>query len=250
LRKTPTLALGLLASVAFTGGAVAQAPAPSHTLEMGVAPSKAGTSKKPKAVTRLKLGISNDQASKTTASRIEISFPKTIRINPRGFATCSERTLEERGTSACPSKSRLGTGTATAVLGPLSATPAPLQFKNTFFVGSSTRLHIFLEQVGGDVRKVLIGKISRAGGSYGQKLTIDIPRDVQEPVPGTFSALSDIETTLSGRTGSGSRRHGIFEFRGCVGRKLNFRSKLTYVPNPTPPAATTSTATDTVACTR
>jgi hypothetical protein len=48
---------------------------------------------------------------------------------------------------------------------------------------------------------VLIGKISRAGGSYGQKLTIDIPRDVQEPVPGTFSALSDIETTLRGTDG-------------------------------------------------
>jgi hypothetical protein len=43
---------------------------------MGVAPSKAGTSKKPKACHALKLGISNDQASKTTASRIEISFPE------------------------------------------------------------------------------------------------------------------------------------------------------------------------------
>lgn len=248
LRKTPPIALGLLASVAFTGGAVAQAPTPSHELQMSVSPSKAGTSKKPKAVTRLKLDIANNQASQTTASKIEISFPKTLRFNTKGFTTCSAAKLEASGPSSCSSKSRLGGGTASAVVNPTSASPAPLAFKNTFFVGSATSLNIFLTQTGGDVAKVLIGKISRAGGAYGQKLTIAIPADLQQPAPNVFSALSDIETSLSGTTGSGSKKHSFLESTGCSGGKYGFQSKLTYAPNPNPPASSTSTATDTVTC--
>ncbi|MBA2515733.1 MAG: hypothetical protein H0V22_00175 [Solirubrobacterales bacterium] len=248
LRKTPPIVLGLLASVVFTGGAVAQAPEPSHTLQMGVTPSKAGTAKNPKALTKLKLSITNDKAAKTTASKIEISLPKTIRFNTKGFTTCSAAKLDAEGPAGCSSKSRLGVGTASAVLGPTSPTPAPLEFKNTFFVGSATTLNIFLEQTGGDVRKLLIGKISNAGGKYGQKLSIAIPGDLQQPVPGTYSALSDIATSLSGTAGSGSKKHGILESRGCVGGKYAFQSKLTYAPNPDRPAARTSTATDTVSC--
>ncbi len=243
LRKTPPIVLGLLASVVFTGGAVAQAPEPSHTLQMGVTPSKAGTAKNPKALTKLKLSITNDKAAKTTASKIEISFPKTIRFNTKGFTTCSAAKLDAEGPAGCSPKSRLGVGTASAVFG-----PAALEFKNTFFVGSATTLNIFLEQTGGEIRKVLIGKISNAGGKYGQKLSIAIPGDLQQPVPGSYSALSDIATSLSGTVGSGSKKHGILESRGCVGGKYAFRSKLTYAPNPDPPAARTSTATDTVSC--
>lgn len=249
MRKTPTIALGLLASAAFAGGAVAQAPTPSHTVNVGVSPSKAGTKVKPRAVS-FKLAIANNQAAKTTVSKIEISFPKTIKIDPRGFVTCSAARLDAEGPSGCPAKSRLGSGTASAILGPTTAKPTPLAFKNTFFVGSATSLNVFLAQTGGDVRKVLLGKISRAGGKYGQKLTISIPPDVQQPVPGVYSALSDIATSLKGTAGSGSKKHGIFELNGCTGGKLNFQTKLTYAANPTRPAAAGSTATDSVNCTR
>lgn len=250
MRKTPTLALGLVASVAFTGGAVAQAPEPSHTLQISVTPSKAGTAKAPRAVSRLKLAISNDKEAGTTASRIEISFPKTIRFNARGFRICSAVTLDKSGPAGCSSRSRLGGGTASAVVNPTSATPTPLKFRNTFFVASATRLHIFLEQTNGDraVRKVLVAKIGNAGGKYGQKLTIDIPRDLQQPADNVFSALADLGTSLSATAGTGSKRHSILESRGCLGGQYDFRSKLTYVPNPNPPAASTSTATDTVSC--
>jgi len=248
LRKTPTLALGLLASVAFTGGAVAQAPAPSHTSQMGITPSQAGTSKKPKSVTKWSLAIRNDKAAGSTASKIEISLPKTLKLNTKGFTTCSESKLSNSGPASCSPKSRLGGGTASAVLGPTSPSPAPLAFKNTFFVGSATTFNIFLEQVGGDVAKVLVGKISKAGGAYGQKLTISIPKDLQQPVPGTYSALADIKASLRGMAGSGSKKHSFLESTGCSGGKWRFRTKLTYAPNPDPPASTTSTATDSVRC--
>lgn len=248
MRKTPPLALGLLASVAFTGGAVAQAPTPSHTLQMNVSPSTAGTVSKPRAATTFKLAVSNNKASKTTASRIEVSFPKTLRINPKGFTTCSARTIEDEGPGACSPKSRLGGGKASAIVNPNGAQPAPLEFTNTFFVGSATSLHIFLKQTGGDVSKVLVGKISRAGGKYGQKLSISIPADIQQPTAGVFAALSDLDTSLKATAGTGSKKHGIIESTGCTGGKYTFQTKLTYAPNPNPPAARTSTATDSVTC--
>jgi hypothetical protein len=250
LRKSLTVGLGLLASVALTGGAVAQAPPPSHTTDMGITPSKAGTSKKPKAVTQWKLAISNNRAAGTTASKIEISFPKTLKLNTRGFTTCTVAKLNDTGPATCSSKSRLGGGTASAVLGPTSATPAALEFSNSFYVGSATTLNIFLQQTNGDrtVARILIGKIAKAGGKYGQKLTISIPGDLQQPVPGVFSALSDIAATLKGTAGSGSKKHSFLESTGCSGGKWGFQTKITYVPNPNPPGATTSTATDSVTC--
>ena len=238
------LAVGVLAATAITGTAVAQT-APSHTVDASVSPSKAGTKKKPRNVTTT-LNISNNREAGTTASRIEINLPSGLKMNPRGFPVCSETTITEEGIEACPSKSRLGTGTAAAVVNPTSPTPSNLTFRNTFFVGGSNFLNIFLEQSPGDVRAVLKGTITQSG----RKLSIDIPEDLQQPAPGVYSALTDIRTKLKGTTGSGSRKHGFFELFDCKGGKGTTTTKLTYVPNPNPPAASSSTATDTSRCSK
>jgi hypothetical protein len=184
LRKSPAIAVGVAATLALGGGiAVAQNPAGTHTLQMSVQPSKAGTPKKPKAIKKLKLEIDNNAESKTTASRIEIFFPKTIKINTKGFKTCSASKIETQGAGACSSKSKLGTGTARAVVNPQGANPAPVLFRNTFYVGSRTSLSIALKQEGGDINRVLVAKIGKAPGKFGQKLSIDIPADLQQPAP-------------------------------------------------------------------
>ncbi len=135
------------------------------------------------------------------------------------------------------------------MVNPRSATPSPISFKNTFFVSSAKDLTIFLEQTDGQVRRILQAKISSAGGGkFGQKLTIDIPEDLQQPAPGVYAALTDIAVKLKGTTGKGKKKHGIFEARGCTGGLHDFQTRITYAPNPTPPAAPNSTATDTVAC--
>jgi len=182
LRKTPTLLVGLLATGAIATTAVAQT-AGSHTSNVGVSPSDAGTTKKPKAVT-LRLGISNNREAGTTASRIEITLPSGLKMNPKGFPICSQAKIEDEGTNACPSKSRLGSGTAAAVVNPNAASdndpntePSNLTFRNTFFVGGSNFLNIFLVQSPGEVRAVLKGKITQSG----RKLSIDIPEDLQQP---------------------------------------------------------------------
>ena len=248
LRKTPLIAVGLAATLALGGTAVAQDDAaPGHDLQTSVSPAKAGTKKKPKNVAT-SLEISNNEKAGTTVKTIEIDFPKTIRMNTKGFKICSQDTIETEGPTACPKNSKLGTGTAAAVINPKSTMPAPINFKNTFFVGGKKKLHIYLEQTDGSVRKVLIGKIGKAGGKYGQKLTIQIPGDLQQPGPGVFSALTDIETKLKGTTGSGKKKHGFFESIGCKGGLYDFQTKLFYAPNPNPPAASKAEATDTVDC--
>jgi hypothetical protein len=250
LRKTPTIVLGLAATLAMAGGAVAQTDAPSHTSKVTISPSKAGTKTKPKAVST-KLTISNSRASGTTAKRIEIFFDKNIRMSPKGFPLCSASKVENDGSDACPSGSKLGTGTAGAVVNPTGAggkAPTPLAFKNTFFVGSSKSLTIFLEQTNGDVRAILVGKISKASGKYGQKLSIDIPENLQQPAPDVYSALTDIATSLKGTTGSGSKKHGFFESLGCTGGKYSFQTRITYAPNPTAPSKPSSTNAGTGNC--
>jgi hypothetical protein len=251
LRKSPIVALGLTAALGFGGVAIAQEDtSPGHTLQVTVSPAKAGKKKKPKNV-KVGLDIQNNKASGTTAKQIVVKFPKTIKMNPKNFKTCSEATLDPstgEGPDACPKGSKLGSGTAGAVVNPGSATPAPLNFKNTFFVGGKKQLNIYLEQTNGDVRKLLIGKIGKAGGKYGQQLTIDIPEDLQQPAPQVYSALTDIKTSLKGTAGKGKKKHGFFESRGCTGGLYDFQTQISYAPNPNPPAADKSEANDSVDC--
>ena len=250
MRKTPTIALGIAVSLAFAGGAIAQTDTtPSHTVDMTVKPSKAGTKKKPKAVS-VKLEISSNKAAGTTASRIEIFAPKGLKMNPRGFPVCSEDTLINDGPGACPKGSKVGSGTAAAVVNPRGAAPAPVSFTNTFYVASRNRLNINLISSDESINRTFPVRIGSARGKYGQKLTIDIPADLQQPAPGIYSALTDITTTLKGTAGRGSRKHGLWELSACSARKLDFQTRISYVGNPDPPAAANSTATDSVRCSR
>lgn len=249
MRKTQTVVVGLLATAALGGTAVAQTATPSHTLDSSFSPSKAGTTSKPRSVA-VKLNISNSRAAGTTASKIEINLSRGLKMNPKGFPICSTSTIEDQGISECPTKSRLGTGTAAAVVNPgaesdnnPATSPSNLTFKNTFFVGGSNFLNIYLEQSGGAVRATLKGTISNGG----RRLTIPIPEDLQQPATGVYSALTDIKTSLKGTT-SGSKKHGFFELSKCAGGSITVSTKLTYVPNPNPPAKTTSTASDRQRC--
>ncbi len=245
MRKTRTIALGLIASLSFAGVAIAQSADPSHTVDIsvGAGSPKAGKKTKPKQVKKVELEIENNRAAKTTASRIEIRFPKEIKINTKGFDDCSASTLENDGPSACPRGSRLGKGTAEALVGP---DQAPLKFTNEFFVGGPKVLTINLKQVGGDVQAILLAKIKPT--PKGQKLVIDIPGNLQQPAPGLYSALTSITNELEGTTGKGRKKHGIFESTGCAKGSWEFESTLTYAANPNPPAKSKSSATDEVKC--
>jgi hypothetical protein len=244
LRKLLIAAVVAVSSVALAAVALAQDPAPSVTMTAKVSPSKAGTKAKPRAAS-ISVNIQNSKASKTTLDTLTVSLPKNIKISTKGLKTCKKSVLEAEGASGCPSGTRAGTGTAHATLDPRGQA-STLTFKIQLFVGGPKLLLVALEEASlPALRPVLDGKISKASGKYGQKLTVKITPELQQPVPGTYTALDDIQAKISLKRGKNS----LISFTGCPsGKKHNFAANLAYVPNPTPPAATTANATATARC--
>jgi hypothetical protein len=246
LRKTLIAALTALTALALAAVAIAQTP-PSIEVTATVSPSKAGTKKKPKSE-KLNLNIVNNKESKTSASKIEISIPKTLKLSTKGLKTCSVSKLDSQGKASCPKGSLAGLGTADALVNPSSANPAPLKFNVSTFVAGKNLLAFYLEQQGTDsgVQQALPAKITSVKNKvYGQKLTINIPGNLQQPAPGVYSALQNIKNSLGLKSGANALLTSI----GCPKtREHPIGVKITYVPNPNPPAASSASSVDGAPC--
>lgn len=230
---TATLALGV------AGIAYAQNPAPEPTVTAKVSPTKAGTKSKPKSV-KLTLGVVNNvEQSKATASKISISVPSTIKVSTKGLDQCtaSDEELLAGPKSVCP-KAIAGSGSARAILNPY-ASPSTLNFKVTPLVGKNEIL-FYLEQSPGAVKAVLHGKIS------GKKINIEIPGFLQQPATGVFSALAELDATLSKKKG----KNYLIASTGCSGGAHKVSVTENFVPNPTPPAVGSKTATGEAKCSK
>jgi hypothetical protein len=247
LRKYLIAAIAAVLSVAMAAVAIGQGPA-SGTLTL--TPSNAGTKKKPKAGS-IKLSVKNETKG-TTASRIDVFLPKFVRVSGKGLATC---TSAKAAAGTCPSRSKAGGGEANAVVGPTSATPAPLHFKVTAYNAGATSILFHLQQkndqgqlIPNGVSKVLTGKISRASGpNYYSKLRIDIPDDLQQPATGVYSALEDLTTSLKLKKGKNS----LIKVIGCPSNKRHVLGVLiTYAPNPGPPPRPSGSAEATSKCSK
>jgi hypothetical protein len=242
LRKYLIAVIAALASIALASVAVAQDEDVSSTTSLS--PSKAGTKSKPKPVT-VKTFIKNNVPG-TTASKIEIDFPKTVKISGKGLTKCAPAEFAKPGGKAnCPAKSKAGTGVSHAILRDSSGQGGtPLNFDVTAFVGGNNLVIFYIEQQGGGVTKALQGKISSASGKFKQKLVITIPPDLQQPTTGLYGALQDIRSTLYNKKGT----HSLLTTNGCKKKKHRFGAKLTFAPNPAPPPKPTASGTSTAKC--
>lgn len=238
MRKLLIVALAALTSIAMATVAVAQNTDVESTASL--TPSKAGTKSKPKPV-RFKTFIKNNVPN-TTASKIEILVPKTVKVSGKGLTACPATEFSKPGGKAnCKSASKAGTGLSHAVVGP---NRVALDFNVTAYVGGPTTIIFYIEQIGGSVTKALVGKISSASGKYSQKISIGIPPDLQQPAPGLYGALTDLRSNLYNKKGDKS----LFTSVGCKSKKHNFGAKLTFVPNPAPPPKTTTSGTTVAKC--
>jgi hypothetical protein len=228
-----------VATLAFgvAGIAYAQAPAPDPTVSATITPAKAGTTSKPKSV-KMKLEVTNNVSeSKATAAKIAITFPSTLKLSTKGLDQCTatDDELLAGPKTVCP-KAIAGSGEAHAIVNPY-ANPAKVTFKLTPVIGKNELL-FYLEQSPGSVKAILHGKIS------GKKLTISIPAFLQQPAPGTYSALSDLTTTLQKKKGS----NYLISTVGCKSKAHKVSVTETFVPNPTPPGKTSATVTGNAKC--
>ncbi len=254
MRKTMIVAVAALTALLVATVAWAQNPAPAPELTVKTSPTKAGTKKKPKSV-KLNLKVENNVESKTTMDTLDVYLPKTMRIDGKGFKKCDYIALASNGTDACPAGSKAGTGSANAILGPHGASPAPLAFKVTAFIGGKNLILFDLQQTNGSVHTALKGTVKKASGKYGSRLSIKVPDgkgeyaafpNIQQPAPGVYSALVDLQATISAKKG----KNVLVGSTGCKGKKNPFKTTLKYSDNPTPPAARTASDEITVKCSK
>jgi opacity protein-like surface antigen len=231
LRKSLIAALAAVLSLAIAAVAVAQNPDPSTSapdVRVTVSPAKAGTKKKPRNST-LKLFVKNNRTD-ATVNTITVNVAKNVKLNGKGFKYCSASKLNSQGKTACPAGSKAGSGTANAVVGP---DRVPLKFTVDAYVGGKSSIIFYTQQVGGTVRKALVGKVSKTSGKYGSKIVIKIDDDLQQPAFGVFSSLVDLNTTIKAKRG----KNYLVTTNGCPkDRKHRFGVKFGFRPNATFPA--------------
>ena len=236
---TATLALGM------AGAAYAQTPAPVVDATASVSPSKAGTKSKPKSE-KLKLSVKNSAESKTTASKITITLPSSLKVSTSGLDQCKVTDDELLADLDSCKKSVAGKGSANALVNPFATAPAPLNFRVTPMVGNKELL-FYLAQVDSNgslqpngVKAILHGKIS------GRKMTIAIPTFLQQPAPGTYSALLGLQVELSEKKGD----KALVTSTTCASKAHKVGVKVDFVPNPNPPAASSASDTAEAKCSK
>jgi hypothetical protein len=234
LRKTFLVAGVATLALGTAGVAFAQAPDPSITASIKLSPGKAGTKAKPKSH-KLTLSIKNDPASKTTASQIKIKFPSTIKVSTKGFKQCtaSDEEIINSAGAVCKS-SKVGSGSANAVI---LANGTNIKFKVQPFIGKNELL-FYLTTTAVSNTYVVHGKLS------GSTMTIGIGPDVQQPAPGLYAALVDINASLSKKSG----KNALIASTGCKAKKHKVDVSVAYAANPTPPSKPSSSTTTNVPC--
>jgi len=251
LKKLGILGLAGAAMLALPGAAVAQTPPAdlAVTVNTSVSPNKAGTKKKPRNGT-LKVGFTVNPESKRTVSRITLYFPKNMKINGKGFKTCSVDKLNADLSGAdCPKGSKIGEGTATAELGAL----AHLDFTTELYAAGRNQIALFLVGQGINVQVAFPGPIRKSTDKrFGQQADIDIPTSVQQPVPNAFAYITGVETTIGGsarvKVGKKRVKRSFGTLNGCPKGGLPVGVQLTYVQNDVGPSGVSDIFSGTAAC--
>jgi hypothetical protein len=236
LRKSLMAAGAAALAIGGAATAYAQVAPPQIVVAPKVSPTKSGTKKKPKAISFDLTVTNNVDQSKATASSIKVTLPSTLKLSTKGLPQCtkSEEQILNAPKTACP-KSIAGKGTSDVVLNPY-ASPANITFQVTPIVGKNELL--FYLNAPNVTKAVIHGKI------VGKSMTITIPPSLQQPVPGLYSAIKNLHTTLKLTKGKKS----LITSSGCSGGGHTVKVTETFVNNPTPPAATSATASGKAPC--
>jgi hypothetical protein len=152
-RGALVVACSLFAALAGSGPASASyAPA----LDIKLDPPRPATAA---IITATVTQMPNETASRT----LKVSFPAGFEANPSTAVTPCTDAQEEA--SSCPERSRIGTASAEAALGPAGG-QVPLSGNAYLSVGSDARILVYLSGFGGLVIQKLVGTLERreAGG--------------------------------------------------------------------------------------
>jgi hypothetical protein len=226
LKKITTLGVAALAAGALTTTAIAQTS--PLTATGSASPSKAGTKKKPKA-TAVKVGFTLPDTQKATLNTITYTFPKTVKLSGKGY---------KKG-------AKVGSGTATAFAG------VNVDFTFDILVASANKITLDLESQtpGIDVAAKFPGTIK------GSKLTVSIPTNVQQPVPGLYSYVTGIQSNLKAKSvtvgkGKKTKKTNFVTTTGCSGGKQTVGISLALTDNGNPQPQNPITGSTDIKCSK
>ena len=238
------LAAAVLAAVAVAVTAAFAQTGPSIIPEFVVTPAKAGTKAKPRnALVYTKGTIAGDYQA--TLSRLEYTIPPTIKIDGTGFPTCSADFINANGDDNCPKNSKVGTGAATALLGP---NKDRLDFDVEVYAAGPKALTIYLQ--------TNLFNIALPGTISGGVVGFDIPERVQQPVPGLYAYVTTVTAALGKQKGvpASVRVRGKQRFfastTGCRNRRHTGSVEAFLAPNPDPPPVESVKVSATSRCTQ
>jgi hypothetical protein len=212
------------AATAAIGVGTAVAQDQTASMRVTVAPKNAGTVKKP-TNSSVKLVIDNNN-QRAVLTKLAIQMPKTLAVSGKGFPACKKSqldntSLDSKGRPNVCKGSRVGGGTARALLGVNTTTPGPLTFVVTAITGGKNQLYFYLHAVELPVNVVSPGKVTKT--KKGPLLTVTVPTEAQFSA-GLWNGLVQLNTTLKGKKG----KHLLIGSTGCKSGKQPFSTQLVF----------------------
>ena len=187
----------------------------------------------------------DDGTSPPTTKETVVSFGKGIKFNSNIFPACTLATLNSKGPSGCAKGSKVGTGSATALVGGSPGEPKPSTteaLKITAFNGPQGKtLLLFLD---GDspaaIKQAITGTLKKSSSPFGYELDVTIPPNLQQPLPGLYAPLVkftvNVGATLKKKKGKKTVKVNYIETTSCptgaAGKGWPFKADLTFANDP------------------
>ena len=233
LKKTVGIALVCALPLTLTSVALADHEETTMNLQFSTSAKtqRAGTLRAPRPVN---LSLALTQATTTgtgqpaTSTQLRVALPRQMRWNGRLWprtARCNPaRANQQRSVDACPRSSRVGAGRVVA-LGGNGAIREEIVV--TAVVTTGGDLGLFLSADAPlPLRTMLVGEVARQ-----RNIQINIPGNIQSPVAGVTTGISELSFRLNKTTRISGRSRAIVESTDCPrGRKwtLGFTSVYTH----------------------
>jgi hypothetical protein len=205
-----------LALVGAVGAWAVSSAQTTHDVKFRTGNKREGTPARPRANSlslRLDQGTTTGSGQPATTTTINVGIPRQRRLNSERWPRrrrCNIATVNQRGTdSVCPRGSRIGRGRTRL----LAADGGIEEFANIrAYVIRNGDLGFFIDSDPGEeteINTMVQGVTSRG------RISIKIPKTLQEPVPGVKSAIAWLTTTIRGSAPIRGRTRGILETTGC-----------------------------------
>jgi hypothetical protein len=234
--------VALLAAVAAVGAVgvtgVAHAVDADQGLAISTGSTKAGTATKPKSVVKINVTTTttpHEAAPAYATQTAVIHFDKNLVFGAAKFPSCTK--AQAIPVSPKCTAAKVGAGSAKAVVASINANPT---LTVTAYNGpGGKKLWLLVKEPTFQINSVLDGTLSSDTGKYGKKLTVLIPANLQQPLPGVYATLTEFKTSVGG-TAKGTP---YISLKGCTGGTLSYGGDFTFTDGDVKKVTTTSKCT-------